>query len=94
MASMELIQPDITAPRYPVDGITENEHCVLMAKCHNLTLKAAVGSVLPPRAEGSFHCRLIPHGFAIVRVDEIMNGFEEMELEYPTGEGGFIWEMP
>ena len=81
VASTELVQLDFTAPRYPVDSITEAEHCVLMAKCQNLTLKAAVGSVLPPRAEGTFHCRPIPHGFAIVGVDEIMEGFEGLELE-------------
>ena len=75
-----------------MDSITEAEHCVLMAKCQNLTLKVAVGSVLPPRAEGTFHCRPIPHGFAIVGVDEIMEGFEGLELEYPTGEGEIFLE--
>lgn len=62
VASTELVQPDFTAPRYPVDSITEAGHCVLMAKCENLAWKAAVGSVLPPRAEGIFHCRSVPHG--------------------------------
>ena len=81
MASMELVQPDFTAPRYPMDSTTEAEHCVLMAKCHNLYLKVALGSVVPPRAEGTFHCRPIPHGYAIVTVDEIMEGFEELELD-------------
>jgi hypothetical protein len=66
VASTELVQPDITAPRYPVDSIMKNEHCVLMVKCHNLTLKVALVSVLPPRAEGTFNCCPIPHGFAIL----------------------------
>ena len=48
VASTELVQPDIMDPRYTVDRIMENEHCVLMAKCRNLTLKVAVGYVLPP----------------------------------------------
>ena len=87
VASTELIHHDFTAPRYPVDSITEVEHCVLMAKCHNLTLKAVLGSVLPPRAEGTFHCRPIPHGYAIVTLDEIVEGFEDLELDYHTGEG-------
>ena len=78
---MELVQPDFTAPRYPVDSITENEHCVLMEKYHNLALKIPVGYILPPRAEGTFHCRPIPHGFAIVVVDEIVEGFEGLELD-------------
>ena len=91
---MELVQPDFTAPCYPVDGITDNEHCVLMVKFHNLTLKVAVGYVLPPRPDATFHCRPIPHGYAIVMVDEIMEGFEELELDYPTCEGEIFWKMP
>ena len=70
-----------------MDSITETKHCKLMRKCQNLTLKAAVVSVVPPEAEGTFHCRSISHGYAIVAVDEIIDGFEEMELEYPTSEG-------
>ena len=33
-----------------------------------------------------------PHGFAIVGVDEIMEGFEGLELEYPIGEGEILLE--
>lgn len=87
VASTELVQPDFLGPRYPVDSITEVEHCVIMAKCQNLTLKAALGFVLPPRAEGTFHCCPIPHGYAIMTVDEITEGFEELELDYQIGEG-------
>ena len=92
MASTGLVQADFTAPRYSVDSIMETEHCVLMTKFQNQTLKAAVGSVLPPRAERTFHSRLIPHGFAIVGVDEIMEGFVGLEHEYPTGEGDMFLE--
>ena len=87
MASTELVQPDFTAPRYPVDTITKVQHCELMTKWQNLTLKAAVGFVAPPQAEETFHCRLIPHGYAVVTVDEIMEGFEELELDHPTCRG-------
>ena len=88
MASTELIQqPDFTAPSYPVDAITEAQHCQLMTKWQNLSLKAAVGSVAPPQPDGTFHCRPIPHGYASVQVDEVMEGFEELELDHPTGEG-------
>ena len=48
--STELLQPEhvLTAPAsYPVDGITESQHCHLMAEWQNLKVKAAVGSVLP-----------------------------------------------
>ena len=88
VASTELVQqPDFTAPSYPVDAITEAQPCQLMTECHNLTFTAAVGSVAPPRPDGTFHCRPIPHGYASVQVDEVTEGFEELELDHPTGEG-------
>jgi hypothetical protein len=92
VASTELVQPDITAPRYPVDAIMEREHCELMMKCHNLILKVAVGYVLHPRPDATFHFAPIPDGFAVVGVDEVMNGFEGLELDYPTGEGEIYLE--
>jgi hypothetical protein len=73
VASTELVQqPDFTAPSYPVDTITEGQHCQLMTKWLNLTVKAALGFVAPPRPDGTFHCRPIPHGYASVQVDEVI----------------------
>lgn len=82
VASTELVQPGTTAPCYPVDGITDNEHCVLMAKCHNLTLKVVVGYVFPPQPDATLHFAPAPTRFPIVGVDKIMDGFEGLELEY------------
>ena len=49
MASTELLQLEHAAPAsYPVDAITESQHCHLMAEWQNFKVKAAVGSVLPP----------------------------------------------
>ena len=48
--------------------------------------EGGVGCDVPPQDEGTFHCRPIPHGYVVVMVDEIMEGFEELELDYPTGE--------
>ena len=88
MASTELVQqPDFKAPSYPMDAITEAQHCQLMTKFQNLTLKAAIGSVAPPQPDGTFHYRPIPHGYPVVMADEVMEEFEELELVHPTGEG-------
>src|ERR1043165_1726043 len=87
---LELVvaQPELTAPTsYPVDAITENQDCQLLAKFGHLTPKAAIGTVRPPRPEGTFHCSPIPQGYAVVMVDEIHEGYEKLELDYPTGEG-------
>src|ERR1041385_1938926 len=47
----------------------------------------AIGHVAPPRPNGTFHCHPIPQGYVVVMVDEIVEGYEEIELDYPTGEG-------
>ena len=73
--------------RYPVDDITEREHCDLHAKCMNITLKVVVGYALPRVPDGTYHCSPIPDGYAVVGVDEVIPGFEQLELDFPTGEG-------
>ena len=90
MASTELLQPEhvLTAPAsYPVDAITESQNCHLMTQWMNLKVKAAVGSVFPTEPGATFHCRPIPEGYARVMVDEITEGFEDLQLDHPTGEG-------
>ena len=90
VASTELLQLEhvLTAPAsYPVDAITESQHCHLMAQWQNFKVKAAVGSVLPPEPGATYHCRPIPEGYARVMVDEITEGFEDLQLDHPTGEG-------
>ena len=90
VASTELLQPEhaLTAPAiYPVDAITDAENCHLMAQWSNLKVKADVGSVYPTKPGATFHCRPIPEGYARVMVDEITEGFEDLQLDHPTGEG-------
>ena len=90
VASTELLQlePALTAPAsYPVDAITESQNCHLMTQWMNLKVKAAVGSVYPTEPGATFHCRPITEGYARVMVDEITEGFEDLQLDHPTGEG-------
>ena len=90
MASTEQLQlePVFTAPAsYPMDAITESQHCHLMTQWQNFKVKAAVGSVLPPEPGVTYHCRPIPEGYARVMVDEITERFEDLQLDHPTGEG-------
>ena len=52
-----------------------------------LSIKVAVGYALPPVAGGTYHCRPIPDGYAIVGVDEVVKEYEEAQLDHATGEG-------
>lgn len=91
VASTELPADDdavmLAAPRYPVDDITESENCELHGKLGNLSIKVAIGFALPsgPRTTSP-----VPDGYAVVRVDEVMKGFEPLELDFPAGEGDLI----
>ena len=88
VASTEVIaQPDLMASRYPVDEITESQECHLKKQLMQFKPTVAIGHVAPPRPNGTFHCLPIPQGYAVVMVDEIMEVYEEIELDYPTGEG-------
>ena len=58
VASTELLQLEHAAPAsYPVDAITESQHCHLMTQWQNFKVKAAVGSVLPTEPAATYHCR-------------------------------------
>ncbi|KAI5020154.1 hypothetical protein ZWY2020_045042 [Hordeum vulgare] len=68
-------------PGYPVDGIKESTSCELHHKFKNISMKVAVGQALPSGPDARWHGREIPAGFAKVGVDEIMTGFNDMELD-------------
>jgi hypothetical protein len=46
-------------------------------------MKVAVGQALPCPPDAHWHGREIPAGYTKVRVDEIVTGFHDMELDIP-----------
>ena len=79
VASTELLQLEHAAPAsYPVDAITESQHCHLMAEWQNLKVKAAVGSVLPTEPGATYHCRPIPEGYARMMAEGAHQASEPM----------------
>ena len=58
-----------------------------MTQWMKFKVKVAIGFVLPTVPGATYHCRSIPEGYARVTVDEIMEGFEDLQLDHPTGEG-------
>ena len=79
--------------RYPVDDITETTTCELHVKVVNISMKVAVGYAVPIGPTPTFHCSPVPLGYAIVGVDEVFKGFEELKLDHPAGEDGEIAEL-
>jgi hypothetical protein len=49
----------------------------------NISMKVAVGYALSYEPGVSWHGREIPVGYARVRVDEIVSGYESLELDIP-----------
>lgn len=86
VASTELAAEEQPARRYPVDDITGREICELYIKYANIDIKVAAGSVLPPVPGQTCHTVPVPAGYAIVWVDRVEKSFQNLALDYPTGE--------
>lgn len=56
---------DTLLDRYPVDDIIENTNCEIHFKMKNISMKVAgdIAFTNPPKA--TFHCSLIPAGYAL-----------------------------
>ena len=50
-------------------------------------MKVAVGYALPNPPEATFHGNLIPSGYARVGVDEVLSGYDLLELHFHGGQG-------
>ena len=74
------------ATHYPVDDITEKIECELHMSMKNISFKVAFGYALPNPPGATIHLGGIPDGYARVGVDQIMLGFETLELDIPGGD--------
>src|SRR4051812_7253387 len=72
---------------YPVDDITEKKRCELIFKMSNISIKVADGFALPNPPGALHHCNPIPPGYARVGVDEVVTEYQELNLDFPGGEG-------
>ena len=75
---------DITAPeppRYPVDDVKEMKECDLHYPMGNISMKVAIGSALPCLPGALYHNNPIQDGYARVTVEDIVQGFEDLEID-------------
>ena len=78
---------DALLARYPMDDIQETTTCELHMKMKNISMKVANGFALPNAPEATIHSNPILPGYACVRVDEVLSGYDSLELDIPGGEG-------
>ncbi|KAK1643761.1 hypothetical protein QYE76_061566 [Lolium multiflorum] len=81
---------EITAPeppRYPVDDIKEMKECHLYYPIGNMSMKVAIASALPCLPGALHHNNPIADGYARVTVEDIVQGFEDLDIDIATPEG-------
>jgi hypothetical protein len=73
--------------RYPVDDIREKTICELHQSMKNISMKVAVGFALACEPGACWHGSEIQGGYARVEVEEIVPGYESLELDIPGPDG-------
>ncbi|KAK1630907.1 hypothetical protein QYE76_005222 [Lolium multiflorum] len=74
-------------PHYPVDDVNAMKECDLHYPVGNISTKVAIGSALPCTPGALHHNNPIQDGYARVTVEDIVQGFEDLEIDYATTEG-------
>jgi hypothetical protein len=67
--------------RYPVDEIKDKTCCELHQSMKNISMKVAIDYALSCEPRVTWHSCQIPDGYAHVAVDEIVPGYESLELD-------------
>jgi hypothetical protein len=67
--------------RYPVDDISKKINYEMHVPMKNISMKVAVGYVLPSGPGQTWHGREIRAGYALVGVDAIVPGYESLDLD-------------
>jgi hypothetical protein len=78
---------DAPGPRYPVDDVRVTKDCELHQPMKNMSFKVAIGTALPCLTDALHHGNAILAGYARVTVDDIVPGYEDLEIDIPTPEG-------
>jgi hypothetical protein len=60
------------------------KECELHQPMRNISFKVAIGTALPCRPGALHHNNPIPAGYAHVMVDDIVKGYEDLEIDYAT----------
>jgi hypothetical protein len=67
--------------RYPMDEIKAKSHCELCQSMKNISMKVAVGYALPIEHGVTWYSHQISDGYARVGVDEVLCGYESLDLD-------------
>ena len=79
--------PDEELCPYPVEKITQREPREVHVPIFNLSHKVAYDMAIPTTKGDRFHGDEIPLGYSRVTVDDVIDKYEELDLEIPGGDG-------
>jgi hypothetical protein len=63
------------------------KECELHQPMRSISFKVAIGTALPCLPRALHHNNPIPAGYARVMVDDIVEGYEDLEIDYATPKG-------
>ena len=72
---------------FAVDRITKHEDCELYVRFRALRFKCAIGMAYPAVPNAVVHHGPIAQGYCKVSIDEVMDGYEDMDLDIDGGDG-------
>jgi hypothetical protein len=70
-----------------MDDVREMTNCELHQPTKNMSLKVAIDTALPCLPKTLHHGNPIPAGYARVTVDDLVSGYEDLEIDFATPEG-------
>ena len=79
--------PGVDPLTYPVDLITARTPCELHISARNITIKVASGVAYPRGSYEYLHGRPIPEGYTVVEVDEAVDQYHHVEVDYTAEDG-------
>ena len=87
-ANAPMIDIGAPEPHYPVDDVQDSmKECELYQPMRNMSWKVAIGTALPCKPGALHHGNPIAAGYARVTVDDVVEGYEDLEIDYATPEG-------
>ena len=78
--------PDEDLGSYHMEKITQREAYELHVPLRNLSHKVAYSMAIPTAKGDTFHGDAIPSGYSRVTVDDVIDNYEDLDLDIPRGD--------